>query len=437
MEHNALLPLVSRQFGRDLPGAVALLETLPDDEAAAALLALPTGLAADAVRHMPAGYAAALLESADTAYFAAVASALDPKLAAAVFMHLPAETKERFSAHLPDKLKLEIREILTYPEDSIGRLMTTDFLSFNKDMLVSAAIDRIRELARRRFPASYAYVVDDAGVLVGVINMRDLMLAPGTAPLETVMRTGVFSMHGFMDSQQAATEISKRRFFAAPVVDGQNRMVGIIRAETLLHDIREDAGEDLQKLFGASEDERTFSPLRFSIRKRLPWLSVNLATAFLAAAVVALFEGVISRVTILAVFLPVIAGQGGNAGAQSLVIVIRGLVMREIPRDKFWPLIVKEGALGAVNGVFIGLVTAVVAYAWHGNPWLGLVIGLGMVVNMVVAGIAGATIPIALKAARFDPALGSSIILTTVTDVMGFLAFLGLALIFQGRLVQA
>ena len=164
-----------------------------------------------------------------------------------------------------------------------------------------------------------------------------------------------------------------------------------------------------------------------SLKKRLPWLHINLATAFLAAAVVALFEGIIAQLTILAVFLPVVAGQGGNAGAQSLAVVMRGIVMREIPKDKFFALVFKEGQIGAINGAVIGAVTALVAWIWNGNPFLGLVIGLGMLVNLILAGLSGASIPLIMKKIGIDPAQSSSIILTTVTDVAGFFSFLGIA----------
>jgi len=188
-------------------------------------------------------------------------------------------------------------------------------------------------------------------------------------------------------------------------------------------------------MFGASGEERTFSPLSLSIKTRLPWLHVNLLTAFLAALVVALFESIIAKITILAVFLPVVAGQGGNAGAQSLAVVMRGLVMREIPRPKIKAVIVKETTIGVVNGVVIGIVTGLIAWFWKGNPYFGLVIGLGMLINLIVAGFTGALIPIVMKSMRLDPAQCSSIILTTVTDVIGFLAFLGFAVIFQNFLI--
>jgi magnesium transporter len=302
-------------------------------------------------------------------------------------------------------------------------------------MSAQEAIEKIRRLAQKRFPASYVYVVDDDNHLIGVMNMRDLMLALPEHRLETFMRRDLFTIHCFVDREEAANELSKRRYFAAPVVDSENHMLGIVKAERLLQGIQEEITEDLQKMFGAGGDERVFSSIGFSLKKRLPWLHVNLATAFLAAAVVAMFEGVIAKLTVLAVFLPVVAGQGGNAGAQSLAVVMRGLVMREIPKGKVMGLIAKEGKLGALNGMTIGLVTAVVALLWYGNPYFGVVVGLGMVVNLICAGLAGASIPLMMKRLGLDPAQCSSIILTTVTDVVGFLAFLSFAVLFQGLLL--
>jgi magnesium transporter len=290
-------------------------------------------------------------------------------------------------------------------------------------------------LARKRFPLSYVYVVDDDHHLIGVLNMRDLMLASPQQRLEAIVHKEVFTIHCFVDIQDAANELAKRKFFAAPVVDSENHMLGIIKAERLIQGVQEDVTKDIQKMFGVGGDERVSSNLLFSIKKRLPWLHVNLATAFLAAGVVAFFEGIIAKLTVLAVFLPVVAGQGGNAGAQSLAVVMRGIVMREIPRDKIFHIILKEGKLGAINGAIIGVVTAGVAWIWNGNPFLGIVIGLGMFFNLIFAGLSGSSIPILMKRVGIDPAQSSSIILTTVTDVMGFIAFLGFAVLFQRFLV--
>jgi magnesium transporter len=261
------------------------------------------------------------------------------------------------------------------------------------------------------------------------------MLADPDKTLDEISRKDLFALHCFMDRHEAANELAKRKFFAAPVVDSENRILGIIKAERMIQGAKEDATKDIQRMFGAGGDERVFSTIFFSLKKRLPWLHINLAAAFLAAAVVALFEGIIAKLTILAVFLPVVAGQGGNAGAQSLAVVMRGIVMRKIPKDKILQLVLKEGKIRAINGIVIGSVTALVAWLWYGNPCLGLVIGLGMLVNLIFAGLAGASIPLIMKKIGIDPAQSSSIILTTVTNVLGFLAFLVFAVMFQNVLI--
>jgi magnesium transporter len=239
----------------------------------------------------------------------------------------------------------------------------------------------------------------------------------------------------FTDREEVAHLLSRRHLSAAPVLDGERRLLGVVKTDTLIDDVQEETTEDILRMVGAGSDERTFSTLWFSLKKRLPWLHVNLATAFLASAVVALFEDLIAKVTVLAVFLPVVAGQGGNAGAQSLAVVMRGLVLREIRPANAWGFIRKETMLGIVNGASIGAVTAAVAWMWHGKPALGLVIGLAMIVNLAAAGLAGAAIPLGLKALGWDPAQSSSILLTTVTDVIGFFAFLGFAMVFQNGLL--
>jgi len=434
-EGLALLPLVRKYFETDLGAAARTLETMPEEEVVEVLKALPPALAAKAVRQLQVSYAAAVLRDAEADLFKEIATGLEPYHAASIFMHLPPEARDRLLQHLPDKLKREIQEHLAYPENSVGRLMSTQFLAFRESTRVHEAIERIRMLSAKRFPDSYAYVVDEQDHLKGVMNMRDLLLASPERTLASVMRKEVFAFHCFVDREEAALEFSRRRYFAAPVVDSDQRILGIIKAEQLIHGAQEELVEDLQRMVGAGGDERTFSPVMYSLGKRLPWLHVNLVTAFLAAGVVALFEDVIAKLTVLAVFLPVVAGQGGNAGAQSLAVVMRGLVMREIPRARIKELVLKETWMGAVSGTITGLVTALVAWAWNGNAWLGLVIGLAMIVNLLAAGFAGAFIPIAMKAVGLDPAQCSSIILTTVTDVVGFFAFLGFAVLFQSQLI--
>ncbi len=435
-EFTALLPLVNKLFDQDMDKGALMLESLPEGEAAEVLRALPITLAIRIIKALQINFAASLLKGADDDFLVQIASHLDPQLAASILIRLAHDDRERMSKHMTHKQKEQVREFLEYPDGSIGRNMTTDFVALKSDHSAQEAIEKIRLLAKKRFPASYVYVVDADNRLSGVLNMRDLMLAEPSKKLVDISRKDLFALHCFTDQQEAANEMAKRKFFAAPVVDSENRILGIVKAERMIHGIQEDLTRDIQQMFGAGGDERAFSTIWFSLRKRLPWLHINLATAFLAASVVAVFEGIIAQLTILAVFLPVVAGQGGNAGAQSLAVVMRGLVMREIPKEKRFNLIWKESKIGAINGIVIGAVTAGIAWTWHGNPFLGLVIGLGMVVNLIVAGLAGASIPLIMKKIGIDPAQSSSIILTTVTDVIGFMAFLGFAVMFRNFLIS-
>lgn len=434
-DDSVLLPFVNKFLDKDMEGAVHILESMTEEEAAHILKSLPTPLSVRVLKGLQINYAAILVQDADEAFLSEMTALLDPQFAASLLMRLPLDARERMSTFISGKLKEQVRELLDYPEDSVGRTMTTDFIALKKDNTAEEAIEKIRSLAKKRFPSSYVYIVDTESRLTGVLNMRDLMLAAPDKKLEEISRQELFTLHCFTDRQEAANELAKRKFFAAPVVDSENHILGMVKAERMIHGVQEDLSKDIQQMFGAGGDERVTSTLWFALKKRLPWLHINLVTAFLAAGVVAMFEGIIAKLTVLAVFLPVVAGQGGNAGAQSLAVVMRGIVMREIPKDKRLQLVFKEGKIGAINGVVIGLVTAVVAWVWYGSPYLGIVIGLGMVVNLICAGVSGASIPLIMKKIGIDPAQSSSIILTTVTDVVGFLAFLGFAVLFQEYLV--
>lgn len=432
---DSYLPFIKQYIEEDPAKAARRLENMPEEKAAVILTTIPALTASDVFSRLQSSTAVKLLKHIPHERFGEIFQKLDPQLGSSLFLSFSAEDREHFLTVLPEKIKEQIQELLSYPEGSVGRLMNPDYVAFRHDVKVRDAIQKIRALAKKESPLFYAYVIDEQGVLIGIMNMRDLMLATQETTLENVMRREVFSFNAFTDREPAAQEISKRKYFAAPVVDAQNRLLGVIRSDRLIQGVQEEATEDLQKMFGAGGDERAFSSFGYTLKKRLPWLHVNLATAFLAASVVALFEGIIAKITILAVYLPVVAGQGGNAGAQSLAVVMRGLVMREIPPNRVKNLLLKETGVGAVNGLIIGIVTAIVAWLWQGNPYMGLVIGLGMLVNLAIAGFAGAAIPLTMKRLGMDPAQCSNIILTTVTDVMGFFSFLGFAVIFQRFLI--
>lgn len=434
-ERTPLLPLLRSYVERDATVAAQALETMSVPEAQEAMNLLPPSVAARIVPHLQVSFAAALLETATPELIKAVLKKLDAKRVVSLLAQLSAADRERIVPFLPDQLRFELKEQLKYPEDSIGRIMTRQFLSFHQDTKVREVTRKLRVLAKKQPPASYVYVVGEADRLVGVLNMYGLLLASPDQPIHELMRSEVFALDGFTSQEDAAAELARRKYFAVPVVDGQGHMLGIVRGQELMEGMQQEVGDDLLRMVGVDTDERAFSPIFFSLRKRLPWLHINLVTAFMAAAVIAMFEGLIAQITVLAVFLPVVAGQGGNAGAQSLAIVMRGLVMREIPPHRRKQLVLKETILGTINGAVTGLVTGLLAWLLYGNPTLGLVVGLGMIVNLLFAGMAGASIPLVMKSLRLDPAQCASIILTTVTDVIGFLAFLGFALLFRDQLI--
>jgi len=432
---RVFLSMTKSFFEHDPVAAAKHLEAMDTADAITVLKNLPPNISANVVRHLQVDQAVSFLQGASPELFREITSKLEPQQIAAFFLLLPDNVKENLLSNLSEKNKHMVKELLTFPEDSAGRIMSTNYIALRPELKVKDAIKKIRALAKKKGPASYVYVADSEKCLVGVINMRDMMLASGESDLGSVMNSNIFAVDAFMDREEVADKLSEKRYFAVPVVDAQNRMLGIIRSESLIEHVQEEASEDIQKMFGAGGDERAFSPAGFSIKKRLPWLHINLATAFMAAFVVSIFEDIIAKVTILAVFLPVVAGQGGNAGAQSLAVVMRGLVMREIPADKAGKMILKETLIGLVNGIIIGIVTGLIAWLWYKNPFLGIVIGLAMIINLVVAGLAGAAIPLVMKKIGFDPAQSSNIILTTVTDVLGFFAFLGLAVVFKNYLI--
>ena len=426
--------LVKSFFEKHPLEAARSLEALSHEEARLILLALPLEIACAAIKFLTPQIAALILDDFSGEQAGPFLQNVSPKRAADILLSLPAEKRIQFLSVLEPSHGRTLEALLTYPPQTAGGMMSPGATALKKEMTVEGAIRTIRALGKKK-PLYYVYVTDNENRLQGVLAMRDLILADPHAPIESVMLKDVVSVPATLDREEVVKLAAQRRYLTMPVVDSENRILGTIHSEDLIEAAEEEASEDMQKMVGAGGDEEALSPVLFSLKKRLPWLQVNLATAFLAASVVGLFENTIARITALAVFLPVVAGQGGNTGAQTLAVVIRGLALGQIDKSLAWRVMTKEACLGFLNGVSVGIVTALVAYLWEGNPYFGLVIGLAMVLNMAIACIAGAGIPIAMRAVGWDPAQSSSIILTTVTDVLGFFSFLGLATLFQHLLV--
>lgn len=304
--------------------------------------------------------------------------------------------------------------------------------AFRAESTVRDALARLR--AQRGRPVADIFVVDGDGQLVGALPLQELALADPAARIDSLKLRTPVSVQATASRTEVVEVFERGIGTTIPVVDYDGRPVGVIRNDALVRATEQEATADIQTMVGVSRDERALSPVPFAVRKRLPWLQINLGTAFLAAAVVGIFEDTIAKYTALAVLLPVVAGQSGNTGAQALAVTMRGLALREIRLRHWFRVGMKELGAGALNGIGVALVTSAAVFFWSGSGGLALVIGVAMVTSMVIASISGASIPMILTAFGQDPAQSSSIVLTTVTDVIGFFSFLGLATVLGGLL---
>lgn len=432
---NAAVSAIRNFINADPAKAAHAIEPLDAQEGAAIMAALPPSAAAACLEKMQPACAAAILRRLLPEPGRAVMALLPPFITAELITVLPQGEREAAVALLGADAARAVAEILTYPQQSAGRMMKKNFLAFRTSVPVQEVMTRLRALDKKRAAVTYCYVVDEDNRLVGVLNMRDLILAIPETPIGEIMIHEVYKISPYTDREALVALFKDKRYFVMPVVDEKDRIIGVVNTAALVESSEQEAAEDLQILFGASPEERPYSPIWFKIRKRMPWLTINLATAFMAAAVVAIFEGLIARVAALAVFLPIIAGQGGNAGIQSLSVVLRGIIMREVDIKQALPLVKDEIVIGLSTGLVVGGITGVAAWIWKGNPYLGIVAAFAMIVNMIAACVSGALIPIIMKRLGFDPAHSSGIFITTVTDIVGVFALLWSAYLMQSHLM--
>jgi magnesium transporter len=431
-----LLNLLQKQHPADL---AQVFSELPDKdrEAAFSLLAERNGrLAMEAISELGPEAGAALLATRSAEEIARLAQEIPSDDAAALIDYLPEELSAAVLDLMRPKESGVVENLLEYDEQTAGRIMNPHVFALSEDMTVGEAITEL-QTNRDVEMVFYLYVVDERKHLVGVVSLRRLLLVSPETPLKRIMTADLISARVDMDQEEVARQVAAYNLLAIPVVDQENKLVGIITVDDVIDVIKDEATEDIYRLAGVSGDERAFTPAGESLRKRLPWLGVNLVTAFVAASVVALFEGTISQITALAVFMPIVAGMGGNAATQTLTVIVRGIALGELNWGNSRKALLKEAAVGIGNGLVLGLVAAAVAWATRGNAVLGLVLGAAMIINMFVAATAGTLVPLGLRAANVDPALASSVFITTLTDVFGFLSFLGLATVFMRYLTQA
>jgi magnesium transporter len=430
-----------RSHDASLRETAARLEDLPPADAADALAAMPIERAADVAEYIDPGTAAAILTRADAERAADVIRAMHPPEASMVLSAMDPDDRVDVLAHLGRPLHDEIvgemtpadatdvRRLEQYPPDTAGGIMTTQVTALPERLTIAQATEELRRISRQQEQVYYVYTVDDRGRLNGVVSMRDLILAQPDATLSRIEQHDVVTVPATMDQEQVARLMGRLGYVALPVVDEDRRLLGIITVDDIVDVMEEEAREDVQRLFGAGPEERLTSPWSYSFKRRIIWLEVNLLTAFVAASVVGLFEATIAQIAILAMYMPIVAGMGGNASAQAMAVAIRGIAMGEVDRRILVRVLKRELIVGVLTGVCVGATAVLISMVFHYEHGLllGVLAGVALLVNHTLASVWGVAIPFLMKRLGFDPAQSATIFTTTLTDMVGFFTLLGLA----------
>ena len=427
LRHGAypqLRKVIDKTLPADLAPVLPLL--IEEDRRRVLSLLIEVGKAARVLLELDGADLREVLDTLDDASVASICSSSAPDDAADLLDRLDEERRQRILALLGGTQSAKLESLLEGEEETAGALMNTDFLALDQEITVAQAIEAIRHYPRKE-SFFYVYCTDTEGHLTGVLSLRNLILAEPTMRLRDMMVQTVVRVQIDSKPEEVAQIVSKYDLLSVPVVDLQNRLVGVVTVDDVIDVIQEQAEEDLLHLAGVAAEERVTTPAAMSFKMRFPWLAINLVTAFLASWVVSWFQGTIARWAALAVFMPIVAGMGGNAGTQTLTVFVRGLALGEIEWMNGWRAIWKEALVGLGNGVANGLLTTAVVGWWTGDWIIAGILFCAMVFNLVVAGIAGGLVPLGLRRFGFDPAIASSIFVTTFTDVCGFFSFLGLA----------
>lgn len=347
---------------------------------------------------------------------------------------LDAVEKQEILNKIAQDDKKDIEQLLKFEPDSAGGIMTTEYISIGAGNTVENTLKYLQANADKD-ASYYLYVVDNKNILKGVVSLRNIVSSSFETKIIDITNPNVKTVMYDEDQEIVAKKFQKYGFILMPVVDEKDHLLGVIEFDDIIDIIQEENTEDINLLGGVDSEERLDSTVKESFKSRIPWLIINLFTAVLAALVVSMFEGTIAKVVTLATVMPIVTGMGGNAGTQSLTIVVRGLSLGELTKDNAIKIMIKELTVGLFSGIVIGILVALGSMAFEGNPIFGLVTGLAMFMNMILANLAGYFIPVILEKMHIDPALASGVFVTTVTDVLGFFFFLGLATVFLSYLI--
>ncbi|MFO7951208.1 MAG: magnesium transporter [Bacillota bacterium] len=400
---------------------VELIQKLPCEEAVLLLKEMEDFEQAEIIRHLDKEKAKVILTEMASDDVADLIGKLSPEEAQEI-LHLIGEEE-----------LADFGSLLKYPEESAGGIMTTEFISLPADIPVEEAISRLREIAPDAETIYYVYVVDHEGRLIGVISLRDLIASSDGTLMKEVMKQNVISVNAQIDQEEVARVVSKYDLLAVPVVDDQNRLLGIITVDDVIDVMEQEATEDIYRLAGASkvvDMELTEAPVGKVVRLRLPWLLISMLGGVISGSVIGGYESTLEAIVVLAVFIPVIMDMGGNVGTQSSTIFVRGLATGEIELTEAWLYFFREIGIGATLGLICGVMISVVAYFWQGNPYLGVVVGISMLATITVAALIGTLVPLLLSKINIDPAIAAGPFVTTIKDFTGLMIYFFIATSF-------
>ena len=378
------------------------------------------------------------LEAAESLSIERLADVLDemaPDEAADLLLDLPPRQAAEALEQMEDAE--EILPLLEFPDETAGGRMTTEYIAINQDVTANQAIDQLRQISPDSNVPYYIFVIDQHKKLTGITGLRELVVNPPSKPIKSIMNPEVISVDAWLDQEQVSNVMAQYDLSALPVVNRRHELIGVITHDDILDVIQEEATEDIYMLASVTDAElEPDSPIIEQLKGRLPWLVLNMLTALFAAWVISNFEDIIALVAVLAVFQSVVAGLGGNAASQSVAMFVRSIALGKVPTGKTASLLLRQMLVGLMQGMTIGIVVGIGVTIWKGNPYLGLVLGLALVGNLILAGIVGTLAPLGLKAIGQDPAMASTVLVTAVTDSLGFFIFLSLAKFFLPNLLK-
>lgn len=411
------------------PSEIAkLFENLPQESRERIISVLPAEIASEVISEMDAEFhPERLLENLHPERRSEIVEELDYDDATDIISQLPEEQQQEILEELDEEDASNIRSLLKYDEDTAGGLMNNQVIKISMNLLKKDALEDIIKQSEEMEEFYTINVIDDDNVLRGIVSLKDIIKARNNVRIEEIINTDFVFVKADTDQEEVAKLISQYNLTSIPVVDDQMHLLGRITFDDVIDVMEEENTEDILKISGVSEDEELAGNWKEAVKSRLPWLVLNLGTAFLAASVIRYFDSSIARMGILAGYMVMIAGMGGNAATQALAVTVRRISLTDLTDNQAYRTVLKEFTVGLINGASIGFVIFLFAVFYDGNPMLGLVIFVAMTGNLIIAGMAGSSIPLMLKRVGIDPAIASSIIITTFTDVFGFLLLLGLA----------